>query len=248
MLAVAVVGMSIGCDSDGISGLPVNGAERTEARGDQLTAGKTPPTNPNDDERLWPFGAWTGFWVGWTVTSSALTGVGSDAVSWHDWFFEVSAEIPGTNVPDSAVLQASDIRCDSASYFRGRPAACVFWDVLPHIQYSLLDARTQEAVAHIQCAFSPSTCFPIYPDIFPTPRTPLRGQYPGAREAGLHRIPSAGMVVGDTRAASNRAEALRACTRVGRYANPGGQYPGLPATDYQSACDAALRLASRRAA
>jgi hypothetical protein len=53
---------------------------------------------------------------------------------------------------------------------------------------------------------------------------------------GLHRIPSAGMVAGDGRAASNRAEALRACTRVGRYANPPGgtvpAYPGLPATDY----------------
>jgi hypothetical protein len=44
------------------------------------------------------------------------------------------------------------------------------------------------------------------------------------------------MVVTDTRAANNRAEALRACTRVGRYANPPGTivpaYPGLPVTDY----------------
>jgi hypothetical protein len=349
MLAVAVVGMSIGCDSNGISGLTVNEAEKTETKVEPLTGGRTPPRDPDDDGQaaeclssvgadddngrvhnrfLWckrgilhvlpwekgqftdrvttgsldanysmvgygrddgersisvflridrvtvlmpdgtaqrttplkatvrcpssgctvpaptarlTFGAWEGLWIEWTVESSALMGGGSDAVSWHDWFFELEAEFPNTNVPDLAVLQASNIRCDSAPYFRGRPAACVFWDVLPHLQYSLIDPRTQEAVAHIQCAFSPSTCSPIYPDTFPIARTPLRGQYPGPRDLGLHRIPSAGMVAGNTQAASNRAEALRACTRVGRYAlPPAGQYPGLPTTDYPQAgkdCD-----------
>jgi len=190
------------------------------------------------------FAAWTNLWIEWEVSSSPLTGEGSDAVSRHDWFFEISADPPGTELPSRTFLQASDIRCDSAGYFRSRPAACVFSNVVPHLQYSLTDPRTQEAVAHIQCAFSPSTCdSTIYPVAFP--RTPLRGQYPGLPpQVGLHRIPSAQMVAGDTRAASNRAEALRACTRVGRYANPAGTivpaYPGLPASDYPQAgkdCD-----------
>lgn len=186
-----------------------------------------------------PFEAWMNTWTSFTIESDPASGEGNEQVSYHSWKFEFhGVDDEGSVGSTEDVEGVPAIRCDSAQYFRTRNAACVFWDVVPHLQYSLQDARKREAVEHIQCNFFPFSapnCLPNYP-ITPDIKV-LPGRYQGNTRdellaPSLHRIPSAGMVLGDTRAAANRDEAVRACSRVGRYQNPGGQYPGLPATDY----------------
>jgi len=79
------------------------------------------------------------------------------------------------------------IRCDSAPYFPRRSAACIFDDVIPHLQYSkALGSRVRGVALHIECAQNDLTC-----KTWPEANLKLiPGTFvPGQRGPGLHRIP-----------------------------------------------------------
>ncbi|HTE53338.1 MAG TPA: hypothetical protein VK698_20930, partial [Kofleriaceae bacterium] len=188
-----------------------------------------------------PFNQWLHQWTPFVVSSDASDFNAPDKVLRHQWHFEGFARSildPSRQTP----LASGDehaIRCDSAPYFRGRSAACIFDDVIPHLQYSTApDSRVRGAALHIRCAQNSLTCL-TYPE---ANLKLIPGTFvPGQRLPGLHRIPGAGTAPpANQRAADNRDEAGRGCNRVGRYNREIGEFPGLPAglldTSFQD-CD-----------
>jgi hypothetical protein len=138
---------------------------------------------------------WVGNWTSWTVSSDKGASTARDYVLKHKWAFEGyvvdswNARLLGSeSVPRS-------IRCDSAAYFgKKRSAACIFDDVIPHLQYSRHDlSPVKEVAAHIRCAQEEPWC--------PEGTYPRKGSAklipgkfrPGERDDlwALHRVRSA---------------------------------------------------------
>jgi hypothetical protein len=111
------------------------------------------------------------------------------------------------------------IRCDSATYFSGRPKACIFHDVLPHLQYALTDADGSNSAVHgvaqhIQEAFTyPNATYPLKIDGDKN----IPGNYDRHTDTDyLERVPYDGP---DWRA--NGAVKDAACQRRGDYIDTG---------------------------
>jgi hypothetical protein len=88
----------------------------------------------------WAARAAAGQWVAWEIDSDEGSATDPfDAVLYHAFNLHVSAfdrvERVGAKVP---------IRCDSAPYFNNRPKACIFFDVIPHLQYALTDSSGRD--------------------------------------------------------------------------------------------------------
>lgn len=163
-----------------------------------LIQGITCPENtcddaPSQEKRIRD---WMGSWTRFEVGSDPAFGEGPDAVSHARWYFtgqivddDWGYQLPTNNMP------ANNIRCDSAQYFRGRQAACVFDDVIPRLQYSTNDPMIDEVSKHIKCAQNEPSCerggshHDTYPpvDNKSVPGKYVRGE---ATRGALHRIAS----------------------------------------------------------
>ncbi|GAA2673839.1 NucA/NucB deoxyribonuclease domain-containing protein [Actinoplanes palleronii] len=164
-LRSALLHIWVDCD-DYVSGCTAGGA----------TAGKT--MNDWDTD---------GSWSSWTVASSDTSGTGPYLVSRHLWHFKSSVfsyAMPG--VPAQKFAESHTIRCDSATvgFAKSRSKACVFDDVIPHLQYSAVSAKHGEVARHIQCALDTScTSYPLKAG------KQVPGKFVDDRDApGLHRI------------------------------------------------------------
>lgn len=156
-----------------------------------------------------------GSWVRWEVSSDESQANGTDLVSYHrfaPWF----KNIEGRKVfagDDIGTRYSFGIRCDSAAYiFAGREKGCVFNDVLPHLQYPILNAdgtsTNFRAVAeHIkQAQDDPNSTYP--PRFFGNKDIP--GKYTGVRDGRqLERIPET-----DPRVADNRRVVQTWCSTI----------------------------------
>ncbi|WP_090797798.1 NucA/NucB deoxyribonuclease domain-containing protein [Asanoa ishikariensis] len=104
-------------------------------------------------------------WFGWEIASDETVSSRADQASYH-WFDEDFLFIDGR----SEELGDFGIRCDSATYFSARAQACVFNDVVPHLQYSIKDAdgnytNQREVAEHIrQAQDNPNSTDPPKPD------------------------------------------------------------------------------------
>lgn len=152
----------------------------------------------------------------WVVTSDETQSLNPDRVSRHKFRFNFQFETDG-RLSNSAEDVYHTIRCDSATYFRGRPKACILDDVLPHLQYSAAPDSAVHGVAfHILNAFSvPSGTFPLRE---PPDRTKvIPGRYTGnPADPGLHRIVYKSPVW-----QANSTEKDRACNLRPPYENTG---------------------------
>ncbi|WP_229068533.1 PKD domain-containing protein [Actinoplanes sp. DH11] len=128
-----------------------------------------------------------GSWHSWTVASADNSGVGPYQVSRHLWHLKnrvFSHALPG--VPAQKFAESHTIRCDSATvgFARSRSKACIFDDVIPHLQYSATSTKHGEVARHIQCALD-STCtsYPLKDG------KQVPGKFVENRDSpGLHRI------------------------------------------------------------
>ncbi|MGI5273262.1 NucA/NucB deoxyribonuclease domain-containing protein [Nonomuraea sp. CA-218870] len=139
---------------------------------------------------------WIGRWTSFELTSDGSVSSMPDKVSRHLWFFH-------GYVIDSWNFRLADgqsdqrtIRCDSATNFGlKRRGACVFDDVIPHLQYSVNDDRVDEVAKHIRCAQAEPWCerdgapFQTYPRKEAAKLIPGKF-HPGERndDLALHRI------------------------------------------------------------
>jgi hypothetical protein len=111
----------------------------------------------------WALYAATNQWVSWQVTSDESVSTLQDRALYHVFNFELVAK-------DGATGDANDgnptqprrleyfVRCDTADYFLARPKACIFHDVVPHLQYRIRmpdgkDSDHREVAEHIKQAF-----------------------------------------------------------------------------------------------
>lgn len=176
----------------------------------------------------------TGSWVSIELSSDESASTLNDKLLYHP--LAVKLKIRGT---DTVYVREADnsvseywVRCDSATYFPGRPKACVFYDVIPHLQYALLNAdgsKTPEhAVAeHIRDAFAyPNATYPLKID---GPKR-IPGNYQGATlDDRLQRVP-----YDSPDHIANGKEKDRACNRVYPYTDTGLEVP--PVKDVEQ-CD-----------
>ncbi|GAA1823270.1 hypothetical protein GCM10009682_49470 [Luedemannella flava] len=93
-------------------------------------------------------------WLSWDITSREEGAADvADKILRHQWRIRWEAEptddfplaFPGHSV-------SRTIRCDSATYYRGDPKACVFYDVIPHLTYSTADPAVKGVAEHIRDA------------------------------------------------------------------------------------------------
>ncbi|MBQ1052118.1 hypothetical protein KBX50_27135 [Micromonospora sp. C51] len=164
---------------------------------------------------LWQERAADNRWVTWHLTSDESVSTLQDQVLYHAFNFEVRAQDGHTSDNDNVYW----VRCDSATYFPStRVGACIFHDVIPHLQYRLYEADGSQtpvhAVAvHIRDAFAnPNATYPLKPDgdkVIP-------GRYGGPLDQYLERVPARG-----TTHASNGREKTRACDRRPPYDSTG---------------------------
>lgn len=163
-------------------------------------------------------------WLKWTIDSNEAISNVADKVLRHRFQYDIFIAELGPRPAVSDVPHT--IRCDSATYFKGRAKACILDDVLPHLTYSVNDPKEAGVARHIQMAFEmPTSTWPMV-----GPKT-IPGKYTGnPDDPGLHRI----VYKGDAWKA-NQLEKNRACRRQEKYtAN------GLPSTLYDSSiqdCD-----------
>ncbi|MFG1610429.1 NucA/NucB deoxyribonuclease domain-containing protein [Actinoplanes sp. NPDC049265] len=136
----------------------------------------------------------TGGWVSSTMTSTSGGGSGEYGEFVQRYY---------TGIKITYIDGVSDyngpywVRCDSADYIPDRSAACVFADVVPHLQYWLTNAdgtpSPHEAVAqHIRDAQDrPNSTFPPRPGGQPKV---IPGKYTGqvSAETALERVPRGG--------------------------------------------------------
>ncbi|MCP2269715.1 Deoxyribonuclease NucA/NucB [Actinokineospora diospyrosa] len=157
-------------------------------------------------------------WVDWTISSNAKGAdpADPDKVLYHDWHWR--GEGSGGDFIYTPVLSRDyGLRCDSANYFSlfgfPYPAACIFNDVIPHLQYDISDGRVTTVARHIQDAQDrPDTTYPTedYAKLIP-------GKFTGDRDSpGLHRVPGDGSIKAD-----NTRFKDAACLRTPPYENTG---------------------------
>jgi hypothetical protein len=95
----------------------------------------------------------SGSWVGWEIDSHEESAPESfEKVLYHAFDLEVGFY-------DRVSVETTDFgfRCDSAPYITGRPKACLFSDVIPHLQYAIKDSagnytNQREVAEHIRQA------------------------------------------------------------------------------------------------
>lgn len=175
----------------------------------------------------WESNALTNTWVSWDVTSDETLSTQQDQILFNVFNFDISGKNGGDKNSNEYF-----IRCDSADYFSARPKACVFNDVIPHLQYRLrnpdgTDSNGREVTEHIQQAFTdPDSTYPQFPDR----HKDIPGDYTRANDANyLERIPS-----DSAEYAANRLEKDRACQRRAPYRDTG--LPDPPISGVQE-CD-----------
>lgn len=164
---------------------------------------------------------WIGSWTSFHLTSDGTGSVLPDKVRRHEWFFN-------GYVIDSWNLRLTDhdsdrrtIRCDSATNFGlQRRGACIFDDVIPHLQYSLNDSKVDEVAQHIKCAQDEPFCvrngipFRTYPRM-DRPKS-IPGKFdPADRndQRALHRI-NASRKNPDPRYTANRNTVRSTCATL----------------------------------
>jgi Deoxyribonuclease NucA/NucB len=135
-------------------------------------------------------------WFSWDVYNHETLTEGRDKISYNEWFVEAFTDDKEFKTLVSAETDSRMIRCDSAHYFRRGvapfPRACIFSEVIPHLNYEL--GSTHHAVAfHIYTAqFFPNTTHPfLVPPGVPPPRDkriPGRFEPDNPSAPGLHRI------------------------------------------------------------
>lgn len=160
----------------------------------------------------------TNTWVAWHLASDESVSTLQDQVLYHPFNFEVTAM-------DGRTMDGNNhyfTRCDSADYFlASRLKACIFHDVIPHLQYRMYEAdgtrTTIYAVAeHIRDAFAdPDSTYPLKPG----ERKSIPGRYgapPTIPGQYLERVPYGGVVH-----TANGREKDRACNRTNPYQDTG---------------------------
>ncbi|MFK0116824.1 hypothetical protein [Streptomyces sp. NPDC090994] len=182
-------------------------------------------TNRDDEEDTWEnhwLLTWRDLmgWASWDIESDPALGVGTDKLSRHFWQFtgQLSSAYGNTTVP--GVGRQHWIRCDSATYFRGAPRACINDDVVPFLTYSKSDVSrpadgyvgTAGVARHIEAAQNtPSQTYPNYG----SPKT-IPGKFTGVwTDPGLHRVPYKGSVW-----SANQLEKNRVRDHVAPYNGP----------------------------
>lgn len=139
-----------------------------------------------------PLSAWVadstlGAWSRWEITSNeSVAPEQFNRLLGHDFHFSVRLGAA------SDLTEDFGIRCDSAPYFpTGRPKACIFADVIPHLQYSIKDengndTNQKEAALHIRQAQD----FPNTTDPAELWDKEIPGKYTGVPWEGyLNRVP-----------------------------------------------------------
>jgi hypothetical protein len=137
-----------------------------------------------------------GVWLHWDIFSHAEASPFRDSVLFHNWFVKVSSSGKGFASLQDFQTPLRQIRCDSATYFNDlsgpHPAACVFYDVIPHLVYSLTDRDVALVANHIKIAQDmPDDTYPLLvPPGVPPPRSKdIPGKFIDARDnRALHRI------------------------------------------------------------
>ncbi|MET7821896.1 PKD domain-containing protein [Micromonospora zamorensis] len=125
----------------------------------------TPGCSESGDQRR-PLGEWlahaaTGTWTPFVLASDANTDQ-PDKMLFHPFAIEYQFK---TLLPDYVREDGTNepldyfVRCDSATYFGTRTAACIFHDVLPHLIYPVLNSDgsgspVKEVAEHIRDAFA----------------------------------------------------------------------------------------------
>lgn len=184
-----------------------------------------------DDIRLpvsqWLLHSQTNTWVSWQVTSDETVSTLQDLALFHPFNFEFKGK-------DGHEADSNDffIRCDSATYFANRPKACIFHDVVPHLQYRIRNSdgsstNIREVAEHIRQAFDdPDSTYPLNPE---RPKI-IPGKYVGFDDGRyIERIPTDGPIY-----SANGVEKDRACQRRPPYEDTG--LPTPPATPDEQ-CD-----------
>jgi len=168
-------------------------------------------------------------WHEFTVYSNENISDAPDKVLRHKWTISSQARFPGgwpfsggeTSV---ASFDARIIRCDSATYFRGRNAACIHDEVIPHLQYRTSDDKVDEVAYHILIA--QENAAETWPDYGSAKRIPGKFVAGNWDAAGLHRVPYGRK---NETYRDNVNEKNRACRRAGEYSGD----RGLPRELYQ---------------
>ena len=166
-------------------------------------------------------------WHEFTVESNENISDAPDKVLRHKWTIRSQARFPGGwpfrgGETSIASFDARIIRCDSAKYFRGRNAACIHDEVIPHLQYRTSDDRVDEVAYHILMA--QENAAETWPDYGSAKRIPGKFIPGNASAAGLHRVRYGGADFYKKNVSTKNS----ACRRTGDYAGA----RGLPAELY----------------
>ncbi len=156
---------------------------------------------------IMPFVTWDNNtnWFYWDVYNFARSGVGRDVISYNRFYLEFEALGYGVSDPGNSASRL--VRCDSATYMAHGatqyPEACVFAEVIPHLNYQVGSDHGSVALHIATAQDRPNDTWPrLVPDGTPPPRDKrIPGKYdPGNADApGLHRI------LGDVHAGQARA-------------------------------------------
>ncbi|SNY73328.1 Deoxyribonuclease NucA/NucB [Paractinoplanes atraurantiacus] len=143
-----------------------------------------------------PFVTWDNNtdWFYWDVYNFARSGVGRDVISYNQFYLEFQAL--GYGVSDPGHSASRRVRCDSATYLAHGttqyPEACVFAEVIPHLNYQVGTDHGSVALHIATAQDRPNDTWPkLVPEDVPPPRDKrIPGKYqPGVADApGLHRI------------------------------------------------------------
>ncbi|QFY09487.1 hypothetical protein GBF35_25110 [Nonomuraea phyllanthi] len=166
-------------------------------------------------------------WASWDVTSPARSGDSTrEKITSPHWHLVTDAT--SLEYPEIPAGRTNDwpFRCDSADYFsrfgQAFDQACVFTDVIPHLQYSLSSPKHAAVARHIQEAqLSPDTSYPIE-----SHRKVIPGRWepdPDPEYGSLHRVEGSGTI-----AAANTTWKDYACNRNGPYNATTGLPPKTP--------------------
>jgi len=179
---------------------------------------------------------WSGdhSWHEFTIQSNENIAAGvQDKVLRHKWVVRSQARFTGGcffpgGETTTASFAARIIRCDSATYFRGRNAACIHDEVIPHLQYRTSEPEVDDVACHLfRAQDDPSM---TWPDFGAVKLIPGKFEAGNPSAPGLHRVKYRGATY-----TANVAEKNRACRRQAAYADPAPGVPGrgLPAVYYK---------------
>jgi hypothetical protein len=165
-------------------------------------------------------------WHEFTVYSNENISDAPDKVLRHKWTIRSQARFPGGwpfkgGETSIASFDARIIRCDSATYFRGRNAACIHDEVIPHLQYRTSDDTVDEVAYHILTA--QENAAETWPDYGSAKRIPGKFIAGNPDAAGLHRVPYNGA----DPYKKNVGKKNEACRRTGEYTGDRGLPPEL---------------------